>query len=139
MVMVRYLRQMSGQTLFLWLYLIWYLSMAGQYFDAAPALWGNAFGLSLIVGTALMLSTGPITTQRLKSHFWQLFRLYLCPFCVSSFSALTKDQGFHLILSPLLYRNLLALGCCLSFIAVVVLFKWLPLGGGRPAQAFTGR
>lgn len=133
--MVGYLKQMSNQSLILWVYFIWYLSMAGLYFDASPTLWGNSFGLSLIVGTALMLATGLPTKLRVKNHFWQVFRLYLCPFCVSSFSSLTKGHGFYLIISPVLNSNLLALSCCLVFVAAVLLFKRLPCDSNRSEQA----
>ena len=31
---------------------------------------------------------------------WQIFRLFLMPFCVSSFAALVKDAGFLLVFPP---------------------------------------
>ncbi|MEH6823540.1 MAG: hypothetical protein V7629_06485 [Motiliproteus sp.] len=115
---------MSKETLVLWVYIIWYLAMVCQHFDGNPGLWGNSLGLSLIVGTALVLATGTVTRLRLKKQFWQLFRLYCCPFCVSSFSALTKDQGFELVFSPEREKNLWALLGCLGFVLVVLSIKW---------------
>ncbi|MEH6473539.1 MAG: hypothetical protein V7752_20105 [Halopseudomonas sp.] len=123
--MTSYLCQMRWGILVLWIYIIWYLVMVAQYFEPDPALWANSLGLCLIVGLALVLATGPITKQRLKTQYWQVFRLFLCPFCVSSFSALTKEKGFFLILSPEPGKNLLALSCCAVFLVMVVAIKRL--------------
>lgn len=122
--MLIYLRRMPVETLILWVYIIWYLTIAALYFDASPSIWLNALGLSIIVGTALMLATGPINRHRFQHQFWQLFRLYCCPFCVSSFSALSRNNDFVLILPPDLSSNLLALTNCLVFTGSTLLIKY---------------
>ena len=57
-------------------------------------------GISALVGIALNLSTGGLTRFRIQIKTWEAFRLFLVPFCVSSFSALVKDKGFFLIIAP---------------------------------------
>ena len=52
-----------------------------------------------------------------------LFRLFLMPFCVSSFAALVKGRGFVLIFSPQLPENLAALALCAIFCAFVAALK----------------
>lgn len=109
-----------GRTI-LWCYLIWYLVMAGYHFEASPRLWLTSLGVSLVVGFGLVLSVaGP---HRHRPDRWQLMRLFLMPFCVSSFSALVKDEGFILIFSPVLAETVLALGLCLAFVLSVRLVQ----------------
>ena len=96
---VSYLASLNGSRQALWGYLIWYILVLIRYFDPRPRLWLTSLGLSGIVGIALILSTaGTNSTTRLDR--WQVFRLFLMPFCVSSFAALVKDRGFILIFSP---------------------------------------
>jgi len=45
------------------------------------------------------------------------------PWCVSSFSALVKGQGFILIFSPKLEEDLAAAGLCLLLCVIVLLLK----------------
>lgn len=63
-------------------------------------------GLSLIIGLALYLNTR--SGQGGKLGKWPTFRLFLTPFCVSSFAALVKDRGFVLIFSPEIWTMVLA-------------------------------
>mgnify|MGYP000023498898 CR=1 FL=1 len=120
---IRYLRQLPNGILILWCYLIWYLVMASFYFVADGRLWLNSVGIALIVGTALILATGPFNLERIKNHFFQVMRLVLCPFFVSSFSALTKGKSFFLLFSPILAENLYALLACTSFILITFMVK----------------
>ena len=79
--------------------------------------------------SALLLSTrAAIGSARL--HGWGIFRLFLMPFCVSSFSALVKDRGFILIFAPNMQENLLALALCVAFVSLVTLLR-----GKRPRAA----
>ncbi|MEH6577172.1 MAG: hypothetical protein V7731_08840 [Amphritea sp.] len=121
--MKNYLQSMPLGTLILWCYIIWYLVMVAFYFDGSFTLWGNSIGLSLIVGFALVLATGPLSKARIRQQFWQVTRLFLCPFCVSSFSALTKGKGFSLLVSPVLQENLVALTLCMLFCGLVYTVK----------------
>src|SRR5437867_344729 len=108
--MLKYLSQLSTGRLILWCYLIWYLVILFRYFDANAKLWLTSLGISFIVGVALIISTTPSAQGARRLDHWQQFRLFLMPFCVSSFSALVKGHGFILIFSPKLTENLLALG-----------------------------
>ncbi len=120
---IAYVKDLSAGRAILWCYLIWYLVMAGFYFDPSPRQWLTSAGLSLIIGLALILSVA--TPDARRPNRWQLMRLFLIPFCVSSFSALVKDRGFILILSPRPAETLLALVLCGVFCLTVVLTKRL--------------
>ena len=74
-----------------------------------------------MIGTGLMLS---VSSQKVDgSDHWQTFRLYLMPFCVSSFSALIKEHGFVVFVSPRFEENTLALLSCLIFLVLVYSVK----------------
>lgn len=118
-VIARYFSQLSPGKLVLWCYLTWYLTTVALYFDPALSIWLNALGISAIVGAALLLSIkrGPSTDR------WQVFRLFMMPFGVSSFSALIKGQGFFLVFSPDARQLLLQVGSCILFLAAVLTLK----------------
>jgi hypothetical protein len=118
-----YLRGLTPPRLVLWCYLVWYLVVLARYFDATPALWINSLGISAIIGTALYLSTAHAGRTRTQLDRWQIFRLYLMPFCVSSFAALIKGRGFVLVLHPDLEGNLIAFGLVTTLCALVWLAK----------------
>jgi hypothetical protein len=118
----RYLRALNRGRLILWCYLVWYSVVLVRYFDPSPRLWLTSLGLSAIVGVALYLSaTAGATKARLDG--WTIFRLFLMPFCVSSFSALVKGKGFTLIFSPNPNEIAAAIGLCALFCAVVWVAK----------------
>ena len=121
---LRYLAGLNGARQALWGYLIWYLLVLVRYFDPSPRLWLTSLGLSGIIGVALILSTaGTNATTRLDR--WQIFRLFLMPFCVSSFAALVKDRGFILVFSPD-WRDLVIGGLfILAFLGMVRLARIL--------------
>jgi hypothetical protein len=92
-IMLRYFASLSLSRTILWCYLVWYLVTVFYHFDATPAIWLNSPGIIAAIGLALMLSVGgqaPGAAGR-----WQSFRLFLLPFCVSSFSSLIKNKGVH--------------------------------------------
>jgi hypothetical protein len=121
-MLTRYLRTLTKGRLVLWCYFIWYCVVLVRYFDPNPRLWLTSLGLSLIVGFALFISTTAAGTQKVKLEFWQTIRLFLMPFCVSSFAALVKGRGFILIFSPHPGEILLALGLCsLLWVAVLLM------------------
>jgi hypothetical protein len=120
-----YLAEMSAPRALLWCYLIWWAFTVLHYFDPNPRLWLSSLGLSAIIGTALYLSTVHGGKNKTRLEPWQVVRLYLMPFCVSSFAALIKDRGFTLVFHPTLRANLEAVAACLAFLAVVALAKWL--------------
>jgi len=51
-----YLAELTAGRLILWCYLIWYLVVLVRYFDPGPSLWITSLGLSLIIGTALVIN-----------------------------------------------------------------------------------
>jgi hypothetical protein len=121
-VLLRYLRQLDSARLILWCYAIWYLVVLVRYFDPSPALWLTSLGLSAVIGLALVLSTRAALRAG-KMDGWGLFRLFLMPFCVSSFAALVKGRGFILIFSPQFADNLFAIALCAGFLGLVMVMK----------------
>jgi hypothetical protein len=113
---MKYFAQLPRGKLALWCYLIWYLFFVAHYFDPSRNLWLTSIGLSGIIGVALVLSTSGASSRLDR---WQVFRLFLMPFCVSSFSALVKGRDFFLIFSPRMRENVFALGCCAAFCVFV--------------------
>jgi hypothetical protein len=113
---MKYFANLSPGRIILWCYFIWYVFFAASYFDPGRQLWLTSLGISGVVGVALVISTWD-NSARLAS--WQTFRLFLMPFCVSSFSALVKGHGFVLIFSPRMAENFIALGLCAVFCAFV--------------------
>lgn len=118
----RYLRGLTAARLILWCYVIWYAAILVRYFDPNPRLWLTSLGLAAIVGFALLLSTRAATAGA-RVEGWGVFRLFLMPFCVSSFAALVKGRGFLLIFSPQWRENLVAISLCGAFCFFVALLK----------------
>ena len=121
--MITYLSRLSAGTAILWCYTIWYFVMVAFHFEPSATLWLNSLGLAVIVGLALVLATGPLSVERVRQQFWQVFRLVFCPFCVSSFSAMTAGKGFWLLLSPSLIQNGVAISACLLFMVLIFFSK----------------
>jgi len=117
----RYLATLSRGRLILWCYFIWYVVVLVKYFDASVRLWLTSLGLSGIIGFALYLSTAGSGTTKVKLDRWQVFRLFLMPFCVSSFAALVKGKGFVLIFSPNPVEIMLAVALC-GLLCLIVFF-----------------
>lgn len=122
-MLIRYLAGLSTGRLILWCYFIWYLVVLVRYFDSSLRLWLTSLGLSAIIGLALYISTVAAGTNKVKLEFWQTFRLFLMPFCVSSFAALVKGKGFVLIFSPDLADIGLAVGLCAALCTLVWMLK----------------
>ena len=119
--LTRYFYQIKLDKAILWCYLIWYFVIVYFYFDLSPKIWINAVGISAVIGTGLMLS---VSSQKIgQRDHWQTFRLYLMPFCVSSFSALIKGQGFIVVIPPKIEEATVAILCCAIFLLVIILIK----------------
>lgn len=117
----QYLANLRPGKVALWCYLIWYLITAYRYFDPSPAIWLNSLGLSIVVGVALLLSVSGVGAR--PADRWQIFRLFMMPFCVSSFSVLIKGRGFILIFPPSIAELATLAGSCAAFVFVVFAFK----------------
>jgi hypothetical protein len=124
-MLLAYLRTLTAPRLLLWCYLIWYSYAAVRYFDPSLRLWASSLGMSAVIGTGLYVSTayGAGTWRRLG--FWPVFRFYLMPFCVSSFSALIKDHEFVFIFHPRWDDNVTALSLCGGFCLIATAAKRL--------------
>lgn len=113
---LRYLSEVTAPRLVLWCYLIWYGFVFVRYFDPSPRLWLSSLGISAIIGTGLYLSTAYGGRTRTQLETWQIARLYMMPFCVSSFAALIKGRGFLLVFDPSLSANAAAAAGCAAFV-----------------------
>jgi hypothetical protein len=114
---------LSMGRLVLWCYFIWYLVVLVRYFDRDPRVWLTSLGLSLIIGIALLINTTVSGKVRVKLEAWPTFRLFVTPFCVSSFSALVKGKGFILIFSPNPHELVIGLALIAGFCAAVLLAR----------------
>ncbi|CAM2068949.1 hypothetical protein SCOR_26510 [Sulfidibacter corallicola] len=119
----RYFADLSGVKIALWCYLIWYLNVLSRYFDADPKLWLTSLGISFIVGFANNLNAmtaGQKSLEKKRPSLWVAFRFFLAPFCVSSFAAMVKGQGFFLVFPPTFRENATGLAACLAFVALIM-------------------
>ena len=123
--LVRYLAELTLPRIVLWCYLIWYGFVLVGYFDPSPSLWLSSLGISAIIGTGLYLSTALAGRTRTQLERWQVIRLYMMPFCVSSFAALIKGRGFVLVFHPSLEANSIAFGGCAAFAGIAALARRL--------------
>ena len=118
---MRYWLTLPTGKVVLWCFLIWYCSTVIQHFDPTPGIWLNALGISAIIGVALYLSVrepGKPPPDR-----WTTLRLFLMPFCVSSFSQLIKGKGFVLVFPPDLHELGVSIAACAAFVIVVLLLR----------------
>ncbi len=116
-----YFAGLSARKQILWCYLIWYLVTVYYRFDPSPALWINSMGISLIIGIGLILSVAAPAGQ--KADRWQIFRLFLMPFCVSSFAALIKGHGYIFIFPTVPVEFLASVGACAIFVLCVFVLR----------------
>lgn len=118
-----YLARLSGGRFVLWCYLFYWAVVIARYFDPSWRLWATSLGLSGIIGFALYLNATRSSAVRVTLGRWPTFRLFLTPFCVSSFSAVARTHGFWLIFSPTSWQGDLAwtaaLGGSLGLAALV--------------------
>lgn len=119
--LTEYVARMSNGKVVLWCYLIWYVNTLAHHFDPLPSIWLNSAGISLLIGFALVLSVGGVSQALIDR--WQTFRLFLMPFCVSSFSSLIKGKGFILVFSPSWSETATSLGLCVSFVVIVLVLR----------------
>lgn len=119
--LIRYFSAIKLNKVVLWCYLIWYIATVYFYFDPSLKLWTDSIGISAVIGTGLLLNVSSGKAD--EGGQWQTFRLYLMPFCVSSFSALIKEQGFIVFVSPKIEETLTSVGICALFLTSVLVLK----------------
>ncbi|PKQ45178.1 hypothetical protein CSW08_09410 [Confluentibacter flavum] len=115
-----YFKNITTQKIILWCYLIWYLTIITIYFEPSLKLWASSLGISLIIGFALILST---SQQGIKQNIWVKIRLFLFPFCVSSYSATIKDYDFILLFPVNSFHLFISVLNCLLFLLPVWCIK----------------
>ena len=118
--LIQYLYEIKLDKAILWCYLIWYVTVVCFHFDPSVKIWINSIGISAVIGTGLMLS---VSSSKGERDHWQAFRLYLMPFCVSSFSALIKEEGFIVFISPNIKETIVSVLCCVLFLLVILVVK----------------
>ena len=119
--MLRYFVKLTTGKIVLWCFLIWYLATVIHHFDPAPAIWLNALGIAAIIGIALYLS---VNNPASPPDRWTVLRLFMMPFCVSSFSSLIKGKGFVLVFPPDLHEIAISVAACAVFVIIVLAVKW---------------
>ena len=120
---LNYLADLSPGRFMLWCYFVWYCVVLVRYFDPRPGLWVTSLGLSGIIGAALLVNTTMSGRTRVRLEPWPTFRLFVIPFCVSSFAALVKDRGFVLIFSPDWREFAVALAICAGLGAAALIAR----------------
>ena len=129
---MQYFANLTTGKVVLWCFLIWYLATVCQHFDPTPGIWLNALGISAIIGVALYLSVrepGKPPPDR-----WTTMRLFLMPFCVSSFSQLIKGKGFVLVFPPDGREIAVSLAACGIFVLFVFFVKRYAPGANNAAR-----
>ena len=124
--MRRYLADLEAPKITLWCYLCWYFAIVSQYFDPSIGLWLSSLGIAVLIGIALNIAA---SQKGQASDRWVVIRLYIFPFCVSSYSALIKGQGFFLLFPTEVKPLLIGVGACAAFLVIVMLAK---LTANRP-------
>ena len=103
-------------------YWLWSENLALSYRDKGPLIgWTIALSTWLFDDTAFAIRFFAVALG--TGIGWQIFRLFLMPFCVSSFAALVKDAGYVLIFPPTLRENLLGGALIAGFVALTLLLK----------------
>ncbi len=116
-MLLYYFKNIGSQKIILWCYLIWYFTIMSIYFEPSLKLWASSIGISFIIGFALILST---SQQGSQQDIWIKIRLFLFPFCVSSYSATIKDYNFILLFPT----NLLHLSISIANILLFLIPIW---------------
>ncbi|PZO44124.1 MAG: hypothetical protein DCF19_02645 [Pseudanabaena frigida] len=119
--LIQYFAEIKLDKTILWCYLIWYVVIVSFYFDPSFKIWSNSIGISAVIGTGLMLSVSSSKVD--EQDYWQTFRLYFMPFCVSSFAALIKEKGFIVFVSPKIEEDIVAVLSCLLFLLIISVIK----------------
>lgn len=134
MRLISYFASLAPGKMVLWCYLLWYLVNAAALFDPSPSIWLNSAGICLVIGVALWLSVStaaPAAPKRSSAGSWQTFRLFLMPFCVSSFATLIKGQGYFLIFPSNPRLLALSLLACAVFVVICMLLRLAARHAGR--------
>lgn len=119
--MIGYFARLSVPKLVLWCYLAWYVAIVSSYFDPSLLLWLSSLGIAALIGIGLLCAT---RVPGRKMDRWTVFRLFMFPFCVSSYSALIKGKGFILLFPTERGPLLVGIAACAGMVA----WHWLCRG-----------
>ena len=119
----RYFAGLTTGRVILWCYAIWWIVNVVFRFDPRPSLWLTSLGLAGIIGVALLISTRSASRGITELDGWQIFRLFLMPFCVSSFAALVKEEHYVLIFPPSVRENAIGFGAIALFLALTTFLR----------------
>lgn len=100
-------------------YFIWYLWIISNFplpTEVSIKIWPNAICMSIFVGTVLNANA---YIPPLKQHFylrkWSVFRFYVIPLCVSSYSSIAQHHSFVLLFPASEYKiGLIGMGIALG-------------------------
>jgi hypothetical protein len=96
---------------------------AGAVFRSQPADLGDQLWPLRDHRFALYINTTRSGPKQVSIGFWPTVRLFMMPFCVSSFAALVKGRGFVLIFSPDWREIAAAVGLCAGLVLASTLAK----------------
>lgn len=130
--MIRYFSTIDYPKRILWCYLVWYIAIVIQYFEPHFSMWISSIGIAVLIGFALNLATSQKGQIRDK---WVILRLYIFPFCVSSYSALIKDKGFFLLFPTEFKPITIAVSSCAIFISFTIFCRLLHKKQNRANKA----
>jgi len=113
---VAYLAGLDSARMFLWSGLIWYLTMSLRHPPVSAVTWLQSAGIAFVVGAILLANTSESGGAPRPRKFWPTARLFIIPFCVSSFSMTMHASGLVLIFSREMRDNLWGLAAVSSFL-----------------------
>lgn len=125
--MIGYFARLSVPKLVLWCYLAWYVAIVACYFDPSPLLWLSSAGIASLIGIGLVFATR-VPGQKMER--WVVGRLFMFPFCVSSYSALIKGKGFILLFPTQRGPLLVGVAACAGMVAWRFLCRMAVKGDG---------
>lgn len=124
-LLLRYFSALPSGKLALWCYLIWYLGMLALYFNPSAEIWFNSLGISLVVGYALFLSTGPGTLERFRRDVWGGCEIVCVSVSGVEFFFTGKRQGLYFIVVAPFAREPLGGKCLFGFCSVCKAFAFV--------------
>lgn len=109
-------------------YFVWYVWIISNFPlppEVSNSVWPNAMCMSLFVGTVLNANA---YIPPLKQHFylrkWSIFRFYVIPLCVSSYSSIAQHHSFTLLFPVQDYKTgLIGIGISLSIFIILNLIR----------------
>lgn len=120
---------LDARIIILLLYLAWYLWIVINFTlpaDTAPVKWGTSILLSVFVGTALNINAYiPPFEEHISLRRWAIFRFYIIPFCVSSYSNVSFYYNFIALFPVHDYvTGVIGIGFVVGLGIILVVIRW---------------